>query len=253
MIVASILILVIAAFFAYFFFLFLCSLFVDPKREYRVNSRFYRFLLNSATGLVLKLARIRLHVTGIEKVPENTRVLIVGNHRSNFDPIITWYVFRKWDPAFVSKAANFKIPIFGRIIRKCCFMEIDREDPRKALPTLQNAAMLLKKGEVSIGVYPEGTRSKSGELLPFHSAVFKIAQRGNAPVVVAALLGTEKIARNYPFHTSHIYLDVLEVIPAEDVIQQRTKEIGERVCELLKRKLGEEGQTVTCCVGLKAK
>lgn len=103
--------------------------------------------------------------------------MFVGNHRSNFDPIIEWLVLKPWDIAFISKGENFKIPFFGRIIRKCCFMPIDRENPRKALRTINKASDLLQSGEVSIGVYPEGTRSKTGELLPFHDGVFHIAKR----------------------------------------------------------------------------
>ena len=102
-----------------FLFLFLCSLFVDPKKEYDKDGRFYRALLNGATGAALKLLRIRVQVSGEEKLPADSPVLFVCNHRSNFDPIITWYVFRKYRPAFISKEANFHIPFFGRFIRRC--------------------------------------------------------------------------------------------------------------------------------------
>lgn len=231
-----------ALFLAYVLFLIICSLFVNPKKEYENNSRFYRFLLHSATAGALKLLRIKVHITGIEKVPTDVKPLFVGNHRSNFDPIIQWHIFRKWQPAFISKASNFKIPIFGRFIRKCCFMAIDRESPRKALATINKAAKLLKSGKVSIGVYPEGTRSKTGELLPFHNGVFRIAQKAGAPVVIMAISGTEKIYKNIPFHRSDINLDVVDVIPAEDVTAMKTDAIGERVrsqleCNLQNRKL----------------
>ena len=132
--------------------------------------------------MALKAARIKVHTTGMEKVPQGERLLFVGNHRSKFDPIITWYLFRKWDIAFLSKKENFRVPIFGRIIRKCCFLAIDRENPREALKTVNKAAGLLENGTVSIGVYPEGTRSRTGELLPFHNGVLKIAQKAGAPI-----------------------------------------------------------------------
>lgn len=218
-----------ALLFAYVLFLGICSLFVNPKKEYESNSRFYRFLLHSATAGALKLLRIKVHITDIEKVPTDVLPLFVGNHRSNFDPIIQWHIFRKWQPAFISKASNFKIPFFGRFIRKCCFMAIDRESPRKALTTINKAAKLLRKGEVSIGVYPEGTRSKTSELLPFHNGVFRIAQKAGVPIVVMAISGTEKIHKNIPFHHSDVYLDVVDVISAEDAAAMKTDAIGERV------------------------
>lgn len=208
----------------YVLFLGVCSLLVNPEKEYDKNSPFYRFLLCSATAAAIKLCRIHLHVSGIEKIPEGTKVLFVCNHRSNFDPIITWYALKKWKIAFVSKPSNFKIPFFGRIIRKCCFMPIDRENPRKAIPTINRAAKLLRKQEVSIGIYPEGTRSKTGELLPFHNGVFKIAQKADAPVVVLSITGTEQIAKKTPFHTTDVYLDVLEVFSNRK--ETKTERIG---------------------------
>jgi len=213
----------------YVLFLVVCSLLVNPKKEYEKDSRFYRFLLNSATICVLKLLRIKVHTVGLEKIPDDVMPLFVGNHRSNYDPIIQWYVLRKWKPSFVSKASNFKIPIFGRIIRKCCFMAIDRENARKAMVTINKSARLLKQGEVSIGVYPEGTRSKNGELLPFHNGVFMIAQKANAPIVVMSIRGTERIHKNIPFRRSDIYLDIVDVISADEVKSTKTDVIGTRV------------------------
>ena len=217
----------------YLLFLGACALLVDPMKEYENNSPFYRFLLDSATAAAMKLLRIRVHASGAEKIPKDTKVLFVSNHRSNFDPIITWYALKKWKIAFVSKPSNFKIPFFGRIIRKCCFMPIDRENPRNAIVTINKAAKLLKKQEVSIGIYPEGTRSKNCELLPFHNGVFKIAQKAEAPIVVLCVTGTEKISKRTPFKRTDVYLDVLEVFSAQGIKETKTEMIGTAVRRLL--------------------
>jgi len=114
----------------------ICALFVNPKREYEKNNRFYRFILDSATAAAMKLLRIRVHISGIEKIPKDEKVLFVSNHRSNFDPIVTWYALKKWKIAFVSKPENFKVPFFGRIIRKCCFLPSTGKIPgRPSLPS----------------------------------------------------------------------------------------------------------------------
>ena len=229
MILIYILIAILALFLLYVLFLGMCCLFVNPEKEYDRNSSFYRFLLDSATAATIKLLRIRVHTTGIEKIQKDAKVLFVCNHRSNFDPIVTWYALKKWKIAFISKPSNFKILFFGRIIRKCCFMPIDRDNPRKALPTINRAAKLLKRQEVSIGVYPEGTRSKTCELLPFHNGVFKIAQKADAPIVVLSITGTEKIAKRTPFKPTDVYLDVLEVFSGENVKNTKTEQIGTAV------------------------
>ena len=217
----------------YLLFLGVCCLLVNPGKDYNENSPFYRFLLDSATAAAMKLLRIRVHVSGMEKIPKDTKVLFVSNHRSNFDPIVTWYALKKWKIAFVSKPSNFKIPFFGRIIRKCCFMPIDRENPRNAIVTINKAAKLLKKQEVSIGIYPEGTRSKNGQLLPFHNGVFKIAQKAEAAIVVLCVTGTEKISKRTPFRRSDVYLDVLEVFSGASIKETRTEMIGTAVRRLM--------------------
>jgi len=239
MIVLYILGAILLVFIAYVLFLFVCSLFVSTQKEYEDHSRFYRALLNGATALALKIMRIRIHISGMEKVPQDTKkLLFVSNHRSNFDPIITWHVFKKWQIAFVSKASNFKIPIFGRFIRKCCFMAIDRENPRNAMKTIHKAARLLQKGAVSIGIYPEGTRSKTCKLLPFHNGVLKIAQRAEAPIVVLSISGTEQIHKNYPLHHTDVYLDVLEVISSEVVTESKADVLGGHIRTIIENKLG---------------
>lgn len=229
MIILYILLGILALFVIYVIFLFVCSLFVSPKREYEHNSRFYRSLLYGATAGALKLLRIKVHVEGIEKIPKDTKLLFVGNHRSNYDPIIEWQIFKAWDIAFISKDSNFKIPIFGRFIRKCCFMAIDRENVKNAMVTINKAADLLGKGEVSIGVYPEGTRNRTNELLPFHNSVFHVAKKADTAIVVMAISGTETIYKNVIRRRSDIYLKVVDVIAADEVKSMRTALIGERV------------------------
>lgn len=222
----------------YILLLWISSLLVHTDREYPENSRYYRWLLNSATGIMILVLRIRLKVSGVEKLPEG-RFLLVSNHRSNFDPILTWFVLRKRDIAFVSKRENFDVPIFGRFIRRCCFMAIDRENPRNAIRTIDQAAVLIREDKVSVGIYPEGTRSKECVLLPFHPGVFKIAQKAKVPVVVMTVNGTEKIHRNVPFQRTVVNLDILKVIPAEKVTSERTALISEDVRETMAQQLSK--------------
>lgn len=214
-------------------FLAICALIVDKNKEYSTDSPFYRFLLDGATSFSVRLLGIHVHTSGLELLPENERFLLVGNHRSNFDPILTWYVLKEQKLAFISKPENFRIPIFGRFIRKCCFLPIDRENPRNAVKTIHAATDLLKTDTVSIGVYPEGTRSKNGQLLPFHNGVFKIAQKAGVPIVVVAIQGTEQIHKNIFRRRTHVQFTIADVIPAEDVVKSRTAEIGQRVKKAL--------------------
>lgn len=230
---------ILGAILLYILFLVICALAVDTKREYSDFNRFYRRVLNDFTALGLWVIRVRVHASGVEKLPKNTKVLFVSNHRSNFDPIVTWHALKPWNIAFVSKEANFHIPVLGRIIRRCAFHAIDRENPRNAIKTINEMASILEKGEMAVGVYPEGTRNRQKDLLPLHNGVFKIAQKANAPIAILSISGTEQIHKNYPLHRTHVYLDVLQVIPAETVCRSKTEAIGKEFSELVLNALKE--------------
>ena len=231
--------LILSLFILYIIFTFICTLFVDKNKLYTKRSVFYRFLLNSWTSIGIRLCKIEVDIEGLENVPENTRFVMVGNHRSNYDPIIAWYILKKHDLIFISKKSNFKIPLFGKIIRKCCFMDIDRENPRNAAVTIQNSVNLINNNVGCIGVYPEGTRSKSLEILEFHNCVFKIAQRSKTPLVVLTLDGTQNIAKNTPFHKT-IVKATINTIPYEEIENLPTNEIGDMVKKIFIYNLSEE-------------
>lgn len=224
--------------------LLVSALLVDTGVQYDKVSPYYRFLLNSTTAAIVWLLGIRVHISGEENLPANARFLLVGNHRSKFDPILTWYALNEHTLAFVSKPENFNIPIFGRIIRRCCFMPIDRENARSAFATINFAAGLIEADAASVAVYPEGTRSLNGELLPFHNGVFKIAQKADVPVVVAAVSGTERIHKNVFRRKTDVYITIADVISADVVKSSRTAVIGERVRNTLEEALNSmEGNT----------
>ena len=214
-------------------FIFAVSFLISPKKEYNKDSKFFRFLLQSSTGIGMKIMRIRYDLQDFNKIPEGKQMLFVCNHRSNFDPLISWRVLRKHYPSFISKEENFKVPFYGRLIRRSCFMSIDRENPRNAMMTIDRASKLLIANEVSIAVYPEGTRSKGCELLPFHNGVFKIAQKANVPVVVLTIQGTEKVKKNYPWKSTTVRIKVVDVIPAEHVKESKTSVIADEAREMI--------------------
>ncbi len=235
--------LAILALFIVYVLIMTVSAYVIKPVEYTHNSAYYRFLLTISHVWVFFVARIKVEVEGREKIPKGTRYLFVSNHRSNFDPLVAWRVFSKENLAFISKEGNFHVPWFGRIIRKCCCLAIDRHDPEKALVTIKKAADLLKRDEVSVGIYPEGTRSTTGELLPFHNAVFKIAQMAKVPIVVTTIEGTENICKNYIRRRTTVYLKVVDVISAQEVCEAHgTAAIGARVREDMIASLAQYGE-----------
>ena len=232
---------IIGLFLAYILLIIISSLLVNTKKEFNQESKYYRWLLNSSTFLMTKFARIKLHTTGMDQLPEG-RFLMVCNHRSKFDPILSWLVFGDRQLSFISKPENFKVPIYGNIIHRLCFMPIDRENPRNAVKTINRAVDLIKRDVASVGVYPEGTRNYGEGLLPFHNAMFKIAQKAHVPVVVVTAKNTYDIQKNFPLHRSDVYIDVVKVISADEVGSLKTNVLGDMARDVMLKNL-EKGES----------
>lgn len=227
------LVAVIASFLQYWLLLFISAAFVDSRRLYNKHSGYYRWLLVSSTWHLIFVGRVRFHTKGLEKIPKDQRFLLVCNHRSKLDPITTWYLLQDYDISFISKEENFHVPCWGKLIRRCCFLPIDRENPRNAMKTINMAADLIKDDQVSIAVYPEGTRNFGEGLLPFHNGIFKIAQKANVPVVICGISGAENMKKNFPLHRTDIAFEVLDVIPADKVKAEHCNDIGNHARELM--------------------
>ena len=203
-----------------------------------------RWVTLNSIDVFLRLLRVKVHVTGMEMMPENERFLLVCNHKTFFDPIIGLRVYKDYRLAFISKKENLKIPIGNKIIKGMGCVSLDREDDRAAVKTILQASKLIKSGEMSMGIYPEGKTNRTDELLlNFRNGAFKIAQRAGAPIVVTTIFGTEHIKKRMFFRRTDIYVDVLDVLPHEAIVGINTDEIGNRVHDImlenLKKRLSE--------------
>ena len=202
------------------------------KKEYERPSRFYRLVIAYHMRLILFFSHVKIVASGREKLAAvKGKFLLVGNHRSDFDPIITAVGLKLKEIAFISKPENFKIPFLGKFARKCLYLPIDRENPKNAIKTINRAAEFIKNDLVSYGVYPEGTRSKSVNMLPFHDGVFKIAQKAEVPVVVVGIRGSEKVHERAPWKKTVVFVDVLGVIDAETVKESSSHDLSKTARE----------------------
>ena len=133
------------------------------------------------------------------------------------------------------------MPVIGKFMYRTSSQTLDREDDRQALKVILKCIQMVKDDEVSVAVFPEGTRSKTGKLLPFRNGAFKIAQKANVPIVVCTINGTGPLFHNLKkLKDTHIHLHLVDVIQPEELKGKTTAEIGERVYEMMINDLGEE-------------
>ncbi len=221
----------------YMLFFWLVSLTIPNDRPLKKQSSLCRFAIMTYASILDFYCGVHPVVTGVEKLPADSRFLFVCNHRSMFDPIIVADCLRRWNLAFVSKPSNMNIPFTSRVAYGAGYLPLDRENNRNALKTILTAADYMKRGLCSMAIYPEGTRSRTGELLPFHAGSFKVAQKAGVPIVAACVHGTERVQKFRFFTHTTVYLDILDVIPAEEVRALRTDELSNRVRSLIRQKL----------------
>ena len=243
--------LLFAAFFigillAYVLLLFIVTeLTVDLKKPQDKPSKFWVKQLNLLAEALCFICNIRVHATGLEKIPADKRFLLVCNHRSMFDPIVKIPLLKDYNIIYASKASNFKIPVGGKIMHKTGCLVMDRDNNREALKTIKKMAEYIMNDEGSACIYPEGTRTKTGEMLPFHAGSFKVAQKTGAPVVVASLRNTDLVAKRAPFRKTDVYVDILKVIDGDFVKSNSTQITAKIAQDTIQKKLDESANPET--------
>ena len=140
---------------------------------------------------ILKLASVKLEVVGEKNLITNGPQLFMANHQSWFDIFIVLAgipcQFR-----FLAKKELFEKPIFGAALYRYQAIPIDRKNFVSAMRSIEAAARQVKAGR-SVMTFPEGTRSRDGQIQPFKKGVFHLALRAGVPVVPITIIGAAEI------------------------------------------------------------
>ena len=210
----------------------------SKKKTYDKPSNFARFLLTQGMWYIDFHAMIRLKKIGLEKIP-NEPFLMVGNHKSKFDPMIAAAVFRKRHLAFITKEDNMKIPLAARLMWRNCYMPVDRADKMQSLEQFKRAAELIGSGASSVGVYPEGSRQEEHiTLAEFHNGAFNIAIRTKCPIVILTMKNTSQIHKRFPRITK-VEMKCVQVLYYEDYSSMNALELSNHVHDIMYQELSE--------------
>lgn len=136
------------------------------------------------------LAGIRVEAVGREKLDPKQPYVYMSNHVSNLDPPIIVPLLKR-QISILTKAELFRVPILGTAFRIGKLVPVERRDRESAIESVRKAVTLLRSGN-SMLVYPEGTRSRDGKLLPFKKGPFHMANEANVPIVPITMLGTRE-------------------------------------------------------------
>ena len=218
----------------------LLSLTASRTEETKNIHNIHRRFLIISLRLFFRLVNVKIHVEGMETIPDDGKFLFVCNHISIYDPIVSIMALADKNIGFVSKKENIAVPFAGRYILKSGCVPLDRENARETVKAINSAADNITNGVCAMGIYPEGMVNKSAKgLLPFRNGAFKIAKKAKVPVVAAVISNTRKINENLVRRRTHVYLKIIGIIPYEEIADLKTNEIGERVGTMMLNALNE--------------
>lgn len=184
-------------------------------------------IVNWAFGCVIWLTGAKVIALGEENIPTDTAVLYVGNHRSFFDIVLT-YVRVPRPTGYVSKKEMDKWPLLNVWMRYLHCLFLDRENIKEGLKTILTAVEKVKSG-ISICIFPEGTRNKTADsFLPFHEGSFKIAEKGNVPIIPMTIVNSAAIFEDqFPkIRPATVVIEYGKPIYVKDLEKETRKNIG---------------------------
>ncbi len=127
------------------------------------------------------LLGIRIRLRGAEVLVPGQRYIVMGNHVSFMD-IFFFAAAYPLAPVAIEKRENFRIPVYGWLVRRWGNIPVNRQDHEEAMRALAEARDLLAATDLSLVIMPEGTRSKTGQMGPFKRGGFHLAVQTGLPI-----------------------------------------------------------------------
>lgn len=197
---------------------------------FRVRSRVYFWCTQGWSRTILWASGTTIVTHGLESVNWDQPLVLVSNHISGYDIFAIASVL----PVpfyFIGKKELDRIPFFGLAWRAAGHISIDRSDRAQAVQSLSRAADKIRRDGGTVIIFPEGTRSRSAEMLPFKKGAFSLAREARAPVVPVIVLGSDRIQPGGRFrihpHTVHLFFG--DLVPPDPVGTESTENLAVRV------------------------
>ena len=187
--------------------------------------------------VILLIAGVRVNTHGKELLDKKENYIFISNHQSYFDiPILMQAVPNNL--RFIYRSSLTRIPIFGWGMYLSGYISINRDNPRKAIKSLRKASERIKK-EISVVIFPEGTRSSDGELGVFKRGMFVFAEEANVKLVPTSIGGSYKILPRNKFNISSGRVNVVFSKPIE---YRKDKNFVNDIKEMIKSNMKIETQ-----------
>ncbi|MEW6427610.1 MAG: lysophospholipid acyltransferase family protein [Thermodesulfobacteriota bacterium] len=158
---------------------------------FRLSPRRIQALPRLWGRIICRGVGVSVRILGLEKIVAGRPYIFAANHQSQFD-IFALQGYFPYDFRWMAKMELFRVPVFGQAMRLAGYIPVNRASGREALQSLGEAAARIAAG-TSVVIFPEGTRSPDGHLLPFKSGGMALAIKAGVPVVPVAISGTRAV------------------------------------------------------------
>jgi 1-acyl-sn-glycerol-3-phosphate acyltransferase len=182
---------------------------------------------------------VKRTIDGLENVDKNKSYVMVLNHNSGIDIFAAYKIplnFR-----WVSKREVFRVPFMGPLLTIHGDIPIERGNPSKAMAKVLSLGKLWLGRGASVAIFPEGTRSKTGEINRFKLGAFNLAKEAEVEILPVVMTGTNKMFRKgwLMNWTNHVAIRVLKPISVEQVAATDVKDMAQQVHDTMVEALAE--------------
>ena len=179
--------------------------------------------------ILLLMCNTKVKVIGKENLLHGKPQIFMANHQSDFDILIA-LAYIPVQFRWIAKKELFNIPLFGAAMRSAGYIEIDRHNQEKALQSIDEAALRIRKGK-SIMTFPEGTRSRDGEITAFKQGAFHLAINSGVSIVPVSIIGSGQIMpkRSVKIKSGQIKLVIGEPIEVKSFDIEKRFELIKKV------------------------
>lgn len=171
---------------------FICSILAILFLIFDRSFKLYFGLSPIFSGGILKISRVKVEKSGLDNFDHNKPYIFVSNHSSQYDiPVLQHSIPGRMGMIFKKELA--KIPFFGWQLKWGPYIMVDRSDPESAMKSIEDAKEKINRLGMSVVVFAEGTRSKTGEVQSFKRGAFYLASRSGYPIIPVSISRTNKI------------------------------------------------------------
>ena len=208
----------------------LFALATNPTYSHRIMG-YYIF-----SPVILAISMVRVQATGQKNILDEPAIY-AANHASQLDiPIMCTCVNRPM--FFIAKIELKKVPILSQYIKVVGMILVDRKNRERAMASMRTAIQDIQGGK-SIAAFPEGTRTKTGELLPFKKGIFTIAKEGRIPIVPIAIVGSAKALASGSFfiRPATVELRILPALNSDEFFNMSIEEMADHTRSLIQQEI----------------